>query len=264
MNSIIIVSILFFSAFASGLAVLFVKRDSATFLKLILSFSGAYLFGLTVLHLMPHVYHHSGEQIETIGLYILGGFIFQLFLEHFSQGVEHGHVHNDKTKAAIFPVAILISLCLHGFLEGMPLVGQKQAHLVFGIALHHIPAAFALASLLLAARVSRATLVLCVAGFALATPLGYLTSKGISDNAIGDIAQYFDKMMAVVIGIFLHVSTTILFESGSPDHHTFNKKKMIAVVIGILLSLSTLVIGDHDHSHDKAHNHDNHTHEHTH
>lgn len=259
MNSIIVISILFFSAFASGLAVLFVKKDSSTFLKLTLSFSGAYLFGLTVLHLMPHVYHSAGQNIDTIGLYILGGFLFQLFLEHFSQGVEHGHIHTNETQGA-FPVAILISLCLHGFLEGMPLAGLNQGQLVFGIALHHIPAAFALGSLLIAARVSRTTLLLCIAGFALATPLGYLASKGISENAIGNIAQYFDRMMAVVIGIFLHVSTTILFESGSPDHHTFNKKKMIAVIIGVLLSLSTLFIGDHDHSHHEHHHQHHHAH----
>ncbi|MGO1242961.1 MAG: ZIP family metal transporter [Sphingobacterium sp.] len=255
MNSITIVSILFISVFVSGIAVLFIKRDSSTFLKLILSFSGAYLFGLTVLHLLPHVYHGAGQNMSTIGLYILGGFLFQLFLEYFSQGVEHGHIHTDNAKLTAFPYAILISLCLHGFLEGMPLAGQKQGQLVFGIALHHIPAAFALASLLIAAGVSKTKLLLCIAGFALATPLGYLTSMEISENAVGDMAPYYNKMMAVVVGIFLHVSTTILFESGSPDHHIFNRKKIIAVVVGILLSLTGLLFGDHDHGHHHDHNH---------
>ncbi|WP_337993118.1 ZIP family metal transporter [Sphingobacterium oryzagri] len=249
MNPYLIILTLFSAAFLSGLAVLFVKKDSSTFLKLVLSFSGAYLFGLTILHLIPHVYQHAGTNMETIGLYILGGFLFQLILEQFSQGVEHGHVHIDRSKIAPFPIAVLISLCLHGFLEGMPLVAKQQTQLVFGIAIHHIPAAFALGSLLLAAKVSRSTLLACIGLFAIMTPLGFLFSKAVSEHAIGNIAQHFDKMMAIVIGIFLHVSTTILFESGSPDHHTFNRKKMLAVLVGILLSLTTLLFGGHDHHH---------------
>src|SRR5690606_16056401 len=263
MNPIVVVVVLFFSAFISGLAVLFVKKDSSTFLKLVLSFSGAYLFGLTILHLIPHVYSGTGEGIHTIGLYVLGGFLFQLFLEYFSQGVEHGHVHIEKGRTAAFPLAVLLSLCLHGFLEGMPIVAEQQMQLVFGIAVHHIPAAFALGSLLLMANVPRSTLIVCIALFAVMTPAGFLVSKGISDHAVGNLSLYFDKMMAVVIGIFLHVSTTILFESGSPDHHTFNKKKILAIVIGILLSLGGMLFGGHHHDHDH-HDHDHRRHSHDH
>src|SRR5690606_39283009 len=57
MNPVLIVGVLFISAFLSGIAVFFVRRDNANALKLILSFSGAYLFSITVLHLIPHIYH---------------------------------------------------------------------------------------------------------------------------------------------------------------------------------------------------------------
>lgn len=258
MNSILIISILFLSPFLSGLSVLFVKRGNSTFLKLILSFSGAYLFGLTVLHLIPHVYAHSHSNGETIGLYILGGFLFQLLLEHFSQGVEHGHVHLKKEAIGSFPIAIMISLCLHAFLEGMPLVSAQRSHLVFGIAVHHIPAAFALGTLLLAAASSKMVLILSLFAFAIMTPAGFLTSRFLSENAVGNIAIYFDKIMAVVIGIFLHVSTTILFESGSVEHHVFNKRKIVAVLLGIILSLSSLMFGGHSH---EGHDHDHHHHD---
>ncbi|WP_312399005.1 ZIP family metal transporter [Sphingobacterium sp.] len=256
MHTILIVSILFLSPFLSGLSVLFLKQGNSNFLKLILSFSGAYLFGLTVLHLIPHVYGHGGSNGETIGLYILGGFLFQLLLEHFSQGVEHGHVHVEKEAIGTFPVAIIVSLCLHAFLEGMPLVSSEQSHLVFGIAIHHIPAAFALGTLLLAAGSSRTVLLLSLLVFAMMTPAGFLISRFLSENAAGNLALHFDKIMAVVIGIFLHVSTTILFESGSPDHHVFNRKKMVAVLLGIVLSLSSLLFGVHSHAgHDHEHQH---------
>ncbi|WP_160068127.1 ZIP family metal transporter [Sphingobacterium bovisgrunnientis] len=261
MSPILIIAILFVSAFIAGLAVFFVKRDNTNYLKLILSFSGAYLFAITVLHLIPHAYHDGNTSPEIIGLYILGGFIFQLLLEQFSQGIEHGHIHHHEN--AGFPLGIMISLCLHAFLEGMPLVAGHQSQLVFGIAIHHIPAAFALGSLLLNTRLNKQTITVLLLIFAAMTPLGFLTSKFLSDGEVSNIAQHFDKIMAVVIGIFLHISTTILFESGSADHHKFNKQKMAAVFLGIGLSLTTFLFPTHDHSHgDHGHSHDEHNHEH--
>jgi len=269
MSPILIVSILFTSALLAGLAVFFVKRDNTSYLKLILSFSGAYLFSITVLHLIPHVYTEGTSSPEIIGLYILGGFIFQLILEQFSQGIEHGHIHHHES--AGFPLGIMISLCLHAFLEGMPLTSGHQSQLVFGIAVHHIPAAFALGSLLLNTRLNKKVIVILLLLFAGMTPMGFLTSKLLSAGEIGNIALYFDKIMAVVIGIFLHISTTILFESGSADHHTFNKKKMAAVFLGMALSLTSFLFPhDHDHSshgteqHDEHHHHDHHEHHHDH
>lgn len=258
MNSFLIVAVLFFSAAISGLAVFFVKRNNANFLKLILSFSGAYLFAITVLHLIPHIYTGGTTSPEVIGLYILGGFIFQLLLEQFSQGIEHGHIHHDDN--AGFPLGIMISLCLHAFLEGMPLVSGHQNQLVFGIAIHHIPAAFALGSLLLNSSLKKNTIVVMLVVFAAMTPLGFLTSKALSQGEVSNISQYFDKIMAVVVGIFLHISTTILFESGSADHHHFNKKKMAAVFLGIAVSLSSFLFPSHDHSSHADHDHTTHPH----
>ncbi len=263
MTPFLIVTILFVSAFLSGLAVFFVKRDNTNLLKLILSFSGAYLFSITVLHLIPHVYISTNTSPEVIGLYILGGFLFQLILEQFSQGIEHGHIHNQNTN--VFPLGIMVSLCLHAFLEGMPLAAGLRSELVFGIAVHHIPAAFALGSLLLNTKLSKGQITFFLLLFAAMTPMGFLTSKGISEGDIGNIAQYFDKIMAIVIGIFLHISTTILFESGSADHHKFNKKKMLAVLIGVLVSLANFLFEGHSHDHgDHGHGHEHHDHKHDH
>ena len=241
-----VIAILFCSAFASGIAVFFVKRNNTHVLKLILSFSGAYLFSITVLHLIPEVYHTHSTHAHTIGLFVLLGFLLQLGLEQFSHGIEHGHIHPSPNKS-IFPLGIMISLCLHAVLEGMPLAGDHQGALTFGIALHHIPAAFALGSLLLNTSLSRKSITLLLALFAVMTPLGYLISKAISSGGIGHIEQYFDRIMAVVIGIFLHISTTILFESGSADHHRFNRKKMVAVILGIAVSLSNFLFDPHVH-----------------
>ncbi|PST81947.1 zinc/iron permease [Pedobacter yulinensis] len=225
--------ILFFSAFLGGAAIFLVKSDKSALLKLILSFSGAYLFAITVLHLIPEAY--SGSDSEQIGIFILAGFLFQVLLEQFSHGVEHGHIHRHH-EGRQFPWGIMFSLCLHAFLEGMPLARDRQNELIFGISLHHIPAAFALASMLLQNHYRGTLLLICVGIFAFMAPLGYYVSLGLSNGSIGGVESYFNKIMGLVIGIFLHISTTILFES-SVDHKV-NKRKMIAVLLGISIALA--------------------------
>ncbi len=224
--------VLFLAALLGGLAIFLVKNDKSKLLKLILSFSGAYLFAITVLHLIPDAY--SGTDSREIGIYIIIGFLLQVFLEHFSEGVEHGHIHKH-VHTHIFPYGIMISLCLHAFLEGMPLARDHHNEFVFGIALHHIPAAFALASILMQSHIQKSSIVLYLAVFAIMAPLGYWVSLGLSNGSIGGIEAYFNKIMGIVIGIFLHISTTILFESSAD--HKINKAKMLAVLLGIGIAL---------------------------
>jgi len=130
----------------------------------------------------------------------------------------------------------MISLCLHALLEGMPLAAGQHNELVFGISLHHIPAAFALGSVLLQSGIKKSGLIISLVAFALMSPLGYLFSFQISQGSVGHIESYFGRIMGVVIGIFLHISTTILFES-SVDHK-FNFKKIIAVLTGVAIALA--------------------------
>ena len=229
--------LLFSSCFFGGIAVFFFRKENTQRLKLILSFSGAYLFAITILHLIPEVYENGGE---SIGLFVLGGFLFQILLEQFSEGIEHGHMHKHSHEQHAFPYGIMISLCLHAFLEGMPLAKGHQHELLFGIALHHIPAAFALGSVLVQHHIKRSSILILLVIFALMSPAGYLLSDGISNGSIGDIDAYFDRIMGIVIGIFLHISTTILFES-SVDHH-YNMKKLVAVLSGVAIALAGFLL----------------------
>ncbi|WP_316823972.1 ZIP family metal transporter [Pedobacter miscanthi] len=224
--------VLFFCAFLGGTAIFLVKSDKSKLLKLILSFSGAYLFAITVLHLIPDAY--SGTDKWQIGVFILIGFLLQIFLEQFSEGVEHGHIHKHH-HGHVFPFGIMISLCLHAFLEGMPLAKEQHNELIFGIALHHIPAAFALASILMQNHFKIGSIVLYLILFAVMAPLGFYVSVGLSNGTIGGLDAYFNKIMGIVIGIFLHISTTILFESSAD--HKINTRKMIAVLLGIGVAL---------------------------
>ena len=59
------------------------------------------------------------------------------------------------------------------------------------------------------------------------TPLGTY----ISNTTSLYVADYVDVVNAIVIGIFFHISTTILFESG--EGHKFNLSKLIAIILGV-------------------------------
>ena len=218
--------VLFFCAFIGGTGIFLVKSYNSKLLKLILSFSGAYLFAITVLHLIPDAF--SGPDKSEIGIFILVGFLLQVFLEQFSEGVEHGHIHKHHD-GHVFPFGIMISLCLHAFLEGMPLAKEQHNELIFGISLHHIPAAFALGSILMQNHFKKGSIIIYLAVFAIMAPLGFYVSLGLSNGSIGGVEAYFNKIMGVVIGIFLHTSTTILFESSAD--HKINLRKMIVVEI---------------------------------
>jgi zinc and cadmium transporter len=226
--------------FSSGLSLFLFKKINPTFLKLLLSFSAAYLFAISVIHLIPEVY---ASQDKYIGLYVLIGFFLQIVLEIFSEGIEHGHMHIHKKHLHSFPLAMMVGLCIHSFLEGMPLVqrfsdASTQYSLLTGIILHHIPVAIALMSMLLASNISKGTAVLYLLLFALMAPLGAIVSQIISDNTMQELAGFFDKMMAVVIGIFLHISTTILFESY--EEHHFNYLKLLIILLGAGCAMMTL------------------------
>jgi len=229
--------LLIVSALLSGAAFLFFKKTNPVYLKLALSFSGAFLFAVTVIHLIPEAYLHGGQ---GIGIYILIGFLFQIILELFSEGIEHGHVHVHHHPHAAFPLSIMLGLCVHSFFEGMPLAQRNgeawNSGLFAGIVLHHMPVAFALMSLLIASGLSKAKSLLNLFIFALMAPLGALASQFIA-SGLGANEVYFDRVMGVVIGIFLHISTTILFESS--EQHRFNYYKMGAILAGVGLALAS-------------------------
>ena len=75
--------ILLSSVFVGSIIAFYIKNISENNTKLLISFSGAYLFSITVLHLIPETF--AGEHNHTIGLFILIGFFLQIILEQFSK-----------------------------------------------------------------------------------------------------------------------------------------------------------------------------------
>lgn len=202
---------------------LFLKPSSSQGFQLLLSFSGAYLLSVTVFELLPEVYS-SGE--DQVGIFIMLGLLLQIVLEFISKGVEHGHMHLDK-KTNKFPLLLLISLSIHSLLEGFPL--EHSNHLLHGVVIHKIPVAAILAAFLLNSDIGKPKAIAFLGIFALMTPLGsYLQANYEGIN------QYGVFINAMVIGIFLHVSTTILFEASK--NHSFNASKLGVIIFGILLA----------------------------
>jgi zinc transporter ZupT len=202
---------------------LFLKPKSKTNLKLLLAFSGSFLLSLTVMHLLPEVYESKNH---NIGLFIMLGILFQIILEFFSKGAEHGHVHGHAKMFQI-PWLLFISLCIHAFLEGFPV--SHHHDLAIGIAIHHLPIAIILTSFFVSSSLNRKAIFLFMITFAVMTPLGTVVS-----DFIPQLNNYYPEITAVVIGILFHISSTIIFESS--EGHKFNIAKVSMIVIGIVLA----------------------------
>lgn len=235
--------LLFLPVVAGGLAVVVLQQVKQSLNKIFLSFSGAYLLSISVLHLLPEIY--SGAN-AYIGIYILAGFVLQLVLEFISEGIEHGHFHHHEKGKHAFPFAIITSLCIHSFIEGMPLaaaVGSDDYKplantLLVGIILHNIPISFVLVTMLLKSGISRNVSLVYLLLFALMAPLGLVAGTLASKHLQHTNDDFHSIMLAIVVGIFLHVSTTILFEA--TDNHRFNLVKSLATAAGISLALLML------------------------
>ena len=208
-------------------------------LPLLLAFGGAFLLGLCFLHLLPEAF----EANSRAGLWVIGGFLVQIGLEYLSKGMEHGHVHGNR-----FGTLAFLSLCLHAFIEAMPLgvedlgehvhdhhhyhAGESGWGLLFGIGLHKLPVAIALMTILSATVTSRVRRWTWVTVFAVVPFLGILLAGTLPQDA-----PTFGALNGLLVGILLHIATTILFETA--DGHEFNGRKFLTVLLGLALSLMT-------------------------
>ena len=203
-----------------GLVLIFKPKKQKN-LRLLLAFSGAFLLSLTVFSLLPEVY--GNDDAKGIGIFIILGILLQVFLEFFSKGAEHGHVHLHNNKN-VFPWIIFISLAVHSVLEGLPI--HEHRNLVYGIVVHKLPVAIILSTFFLGSSMKKQHIVAFLILFSLMTPLGTFLAEYVPL-----LEQYSRQVSALVVGIFLHISTIILFESS--EGHKFNINKLIVIIIGV-------------------------------
>lgn len=192
--------------------------------SLLLAFSGAFLLAITFYELIPEVYR--GHDPKTVALFILGGILLQIFLEFFSKGAEHGHLHLDLMNKS-FPLLLFISLSVHALVEGVPIHGNEG--ILYGIIIHKLPISIVLSIFLINSRLSMPKVLLFVAAFSLMTPLGSFLS-----TELPWMQDYGHLLTALAIGVFFHISTIILFESA--QGHAFNLRKLLVIVLGVAIA----------------------------
>lgn len=232
-------TILFLAPLISGLVVMYLKPTLTANLKLLLSFSGSFLLAICFLHLIPELYH---DYSYSVGIFILVGFLLQILLEFFSKGIEHGHYHPSKDKR-LFPYALFLSLCIHSFVEGMALVEPNHYHghnfantsLLIGIIIHKIPIAIILSTLMLTNKNSFKSRLISIIIFSLTAPIGLYLASTYGSILLENVSI----LNALAVGILLHVSTTILFETS--EAHKFNLKKFLVIIIGLFSAILVLL-----------------------
>jgi len=187
----------------------------------LLTFSGAFLLAIIFFELLPELFA-SGE--SHIGAALMLGMLLQIALDYFSKGAEHGHIHQDKSTQD-FPLALFLSLSIHALIEGFPVAHSN--HVLWGVVIHKIPIALILSLFLIQSSLSTGKQLLFLLLFGLMTPLGTLLALYVPE-----LSPHKAFINALAVGVFLHVATTILFES-SKDHQ-FNRIKLLVILSGAL------------------------------
>ena len=211
-----------FAVFIGSLLIYLWRPKDLRSIKLFLAFSGAFLLGNTITSLIPSVFTNGNEDISY---WILAGIIIQIMLEQLSKGAEHGHIHTSEKR---IPLTLVTGLYLHALIEGFPI--HRHNDLLWAIIIHKLPIAMLLTLAIWQTKFKFFKKVIVLIGFAIMTPLGsYL------DFYTPILQPYSLHITALVVGVLIHISTTILFESS--ENHNFNISKLLVIVIGLGLSI---------------------------
>jgi len=243
--TVLALSILFLTALIPGLFIIYYPGARKPDIKSMLVFAGAFIFSITLVHLLPELMSASTDP-KMVGIFVLVGFIMQMLLDFTTSGVEHGHMHHHSHHGRVSPIILMSGLCLHAIMDGSILMHPGHQHgvmgnsgLMLGIMLHKIPEAIALIAVLSFVYQKKLTLLAFLIIFSLASPLGLVLSEMLSHyQFLGE--QGFIILFSIVSGNLLHISTTIYFET-SPDH-SFHKKRALIGLFGTLLAILTEIL----------------------
>ncbi|GAB4378244.1 MAG: ZIP family metal transporter [Salibacteraceae bacterium] len=224
-----------FAALVSGYWFILKPPASRRWISLFLAAGGAYLIAILFTHIIPEL---VTELPDSAGKLMLTGFLIQILLENYSKGIEHGHAHGSKSKTAFY--LAFGALCVHAFIEGMPLSGwltgrESGAYyrLLAGIMAHKIPVAITLATLMTTLGMKKTTGMVLLTLFIAATVAGTIFQLQL--HTIAGAEKMLHIAIALTVGILLHVSTTILFESS--DEHKLSPSRIAVIAVGVALGV---------------------------
>ncbi len=212
--------------------------------KNLLILSAGFLITICLNEVFPQVY--AAEAGSSLGIFVIVGVLLQMVLEALTKGFEHGHFHHHNDHN-ILPLALMVGLFIHAFIEGIPLANEEHqfSPYLLGIVFHNLPISFILGAFLFNRKNESKTTpsypsLLIVALFALASPMGMLLGNYFNP----DLQPYF---LAIVGGIFLHISSVIIFESNKS--HNIDWVKIGLVILGVSLALTMHLFHDPSHGH---------------
>lgn len=210
--------------------------------KNLLILSAGFLITICLNEVFPQVY--VSEESTNLGIFVILGVLLQMILEALTKGFEHGHFHHHNENN-ILPMALMVGLFIHAFIEGIPLANEQEtlSPYLLGILVHNIPISFILGAFLFnrnESKVPSYPSLLIIALFASASPLGMLLGNYFNR----DLQPYF---LAIVGGIFLHISSVIIFESNK--NHNIDWTKIGLVILGVMLALTMHLFHSHSHIH---------------
>ena len=254
MNTWLVIGVLFGSVSIVGILTLIFESFFSKIKQYVTTIGVSFVLSLICIHILPELF---ANKTPNLGVYLLVGFLIQIILELFSRGVEHGHVHGHEhnheggleiTNKVIY--TLLFGLCVHAFIEGIPLFiieetshhSHTHAHASQGafstvffwaIVSHKVPVAIVLMLFFTSAKIKKSTALILFFTFAFMSPLGGLTGIFLQDQ------NWFDSLsvnlLAIATGMLLHITTLLIFEE---YHNNKDKVKNIFLIIGgIILGL---------------------------
>jgi zinc transporter ZupT len=221
------------------------KKDwGGRYIDLLLTFTGAFLMGITFLHLLPDAFHYLGS---IAGALMLAGFFAQQAIQQLTHGVEHGHhplAEHNHSHPSVSVLPVFFGLAIHAFSEGLPLGiiysdPWTLPALVLAIGLHKIPECMLVTALFKARGNSVAKTVIFLVAFSSITPLTGFAAR-ITGQHYTFVATFLKWCIPFVGGVFIQIATTIFFESSS-KLHDLKWKKWLIILAGLVISLLTLV-----------------------
>lgn len=253
-----------------GITFLFSERIKAQN-RLFSTFSAALVATLLFVHILPDIYN-SGLNVKFLGLALLSGLIIQLLLEKITHGLEHGHEHSHAKSHKSIIFGVMLGLCAHAFIEGMPIsfdesnsienevVEDDHEHdhhnhhhnhhghehvdysanesavsdkFLSAILMHKIPVTLMLSLFLLSVRVKALFYFILIGVFAIMTPFGMLIGEELM--RVPSINKYKFYFLALSSGMLLHIITSILFEHGHSKKET--NLHILLIVAGITIGV---------------------------
>ncbi len=229
--------IIFAAGVLGGMLSFVIPHEKIGLLNFLLIISGAYIFSLLFVDILPEMLQTYGQSVMV---WVLAGFFLQQFIQQFSEGIEHGHSHLHEHLPLSKLSIIILGLSVHALFEAIPIIEQfnhpsANHHYWMAIALHKVPEVFTLSCLISHNYKSKLVRLFGIIGFSSITilPLLFVLKFPIT-VAINSVA--FGIVLGVVFGTLLQISVAILFEAGNSRHHT-KAIKVLCMLAGMLLAL---------------------------